>query len=55
MSIDTHFALFKVVQSLFKICNDFNLVLIPTSIWIHMYYYKLYLLLIIYKVINLII
>ena len=44
---------FQSFHSLSKICDYFNIVLIPTTRCIHMYYYKLYLLLIIHKVINL--
>ena len=43
------------IYSQSKLCNYFNIVPIPTTRWIHMYYYKLYLLLIVHKVINLII
>ena len=43
----------KMVHSLSRLCNYFNIVLIPTTRWIHMYYFKLYLVLLIYKVINL--
>ena len=45
----------KMVHSLSKLSNYFNIVLIPTTRWIQMYYFKLHLILYIHKVIKLII
>ena len=40
-----------MVHSLSKLCNYFNIVLIPTTRWIHMYYFKLNLILLIHNLI----
>ena len=54
LSVYTHnqrFCEAKMVHSLSKLYNYFNIVPIPTNRWIHIYYVKLYLILLIHKVI----
>ena len=54
-TISQRFCESKNVHSLSKLCIYFNIVLTPTTRWIHIYYFKLNLILLIHKVIKLII